>query len=102
MKSLCPHRQTRGGFPPQIKRQPVTRLPIRQSLVGLQQHHRGHHPRRHGRTPQRRALEQIGEILVAEQHSAMLSQQPIDTALGQLITHQQQHVIESALPGFTS
>ena len=32
----------------------------------------------------------------------MLSQQPIDTALRQLIAHQQHRVIESALPVFTS
>jgi hypothetical protein len=34
-----------------------------------------------------------------EQRTAVLGQQPIHAALGQLITHQQHHVIESALPG---
>jgi hypothetical protein len=43
-------------------------------------------------------LNKSGEILVAEQRSTVLGQQPIDTALGQLLTHQQHRVIESALP----
>jgi hypothetical protein len=71
------------------------------SLIGLQQHHRGHHPRRHRRASQRRALEQIGEILIAKQRITVLGQQPIHAALHQLIAHQQQHVIESALPILT-
>ena len=45
--------------------------------IGLQQHHRGHHPRRHRRASQRRALEQIGEILIAKQRITVLGQRPI-------------------------
>src|SRR5262249_13770158 len=36
-----------------------------------------------------------------EQRPTMLGQQPIDTALRQLITYQQQHIIKSALPILT-
>jgi hypothetical protein len=71
------------------------------SLIRLQQHRRGHHPRRHRWASQRRALEQIGEILIAKQRITVLGQQPIHAALHQLIAHQQQHVIESALPILT-
>ena len=66
VKSPRAHRQTRRGCPTQIKRQPVTGLPIRKPLIGLQQHHRGHHPRRYRRTSQRRAFEQMGEALMAK------------------------------------
>jgi hypothetical protein len=38
----------------------------------------------------------------AEQRGAVLSQQPLNTALRQLIAHQKHHVIESALPILTS
>ena len=102
MKRRRIHRQPRSRFPAQINRQPVAGLPIRKSRIGLQQQHRGHHPRRHRRAAQHRALKQVGEILLAEQRTTMLSQQPIDTAYRQLITHQQHRVIESALPVFTS
>ena len=102
VKRSRPHRQPGGGFPAQVKCQPVTGLPIRESLVGLQQHHRGHHPRRHRRASQRRAFEQVGEVLIAEQRITVLGQQPKYAALHQLITHQQHHVIESALPILTS
>ena len=59
-------------------------------------------PGRHSRAAQYRTREQIGEVLIAEQRSAVLGQQPIDTAPGQLITYQQHHVIETALPILTS
>ena len=43
----CPpaHHQPRGCLPTQIKRQPVRGHSIRESLIGLKRHHRGHHSR---------------------------------------------------------
>ncbi|HXY67769.1 MAG TPA: hypothetical protein VEI45_26200 [Mycobacterium sp.] len=46
-------------------------------------------------------LERLNKKYFAEQRGAMLNQQPINTALGQLIAHQKHHVIESALPILT-
>ena len=102
MESPRAHRQPRRSLPPQIERQPVARLPIREPLIGLQQHHRGHHPGRYRRAPQRRAFEQINEILITEQRRTMHREQPIHTALGEPIIDQQHHVIEPDLPILTS
>ena len=51
MERLISQRQTRSSLPPDISRQPHTRLPIRQTLKRLEHHHGRHHLTRHRRTP---------------------------------------------------
>jgi len=46
----------------------------------LQQHHRGHHPRRHRRTDQGEPVNRAAKIAVDEQYIAVLRQPPVDAA----------------------
>jgi hypothetical protein len=76
VEPLIIERQTGRDLPTQIGPQRRDRVAVRQALQGLQHHRRGDHIRRHRRTtPTRR--EQIGEQLVGEHLTAMLSQEPI-------------------------
>ena len=68
------------------------RLPIRQPLQTLQDHHRGHHRRRHTAPPQ--IGEQIREHLVGEQPVALAVQQRVDRVLRQRLVTETIHVIE--------
>jgi hypothetical protein len=66
-----------GGVPPaDVEREPVGRLPVRQPLQTLQEHHRGNHRRRH--RPAADCREQVGEHTVREQRLPMLVQEPED------------------------
>ena len=66
MKRSRGHRQPAGRLPPQIKRDRIHRLAVRQPVQRLQRDHRSHHIRRHARpAPTRR--EQIGEHFIGKQ-----------------------------------
>lgn len=66
------------GLPGQVPLQAVARLLVRQALMGLEQHHRGQHPRRdRGATPSR-LLVQVCEVVVTEEPVAVIGQQPVD------------------------
>lgn len=89
-------RSTRRGLPTQIATEPVDGFLIRQAFMRLQDHHRGHHPCRDRRPPQTGPLEQVREILRAEQCFAVIGQQPVDTC--QPLTQQPFWILEPHLP----
>jgi hypothetical protein len=67
METWRGHRQPAGGLPPQIERDRLDRLAVRQPVQGLQHDHRGDHVRRD--------REQIGEQLIGEQLPPMPGQE---------------------------
>jgi hypothetical protein len=71
---------TRRGLPAQVAFQAVHGLLIRQALMGLQQHHRGQHPGRHRRSPPRRLLVQVREIVIREQPATKIRQEPVNAS----------------------
>ena len=68
------HRQPARGLPPQIERDRLHRLAVRQPVQGLQHNHRRDHVRRDRRATAP-AREQIGEQLIREQLPPMPGQE---------------------------
>ena len=95
MKRHRPRLHPRRGLPRQIPLQPIARLLIRQTLMSLQDHHRGQHPRRDRRTPQPRVLVQIREIVDPEDPLTMLRQKPVNPL--QPVPQQHPGIIEAGL-----
>ena len=66
----------------------------RQPLERLQQHRRGHHPRRDRGAAPRRVGIQIGEVVVTEQAVTLVGQQPVNRPLPQPVTQQHPRTLE--------
>lgn len=68
------HREPARSLPPQVERDRLRGLPVRQPVQRLQHHHRGDHIRRDGRTPPPGA-KQVRERLIRKQSLAILGQE---------------------------
>ena len=89
-------RQPARGLPPQIERQRLDRLPVRQPVQGLQHQHRGHHLRRHTRAAPA-GREQVGEQLRREQPAPVLGQEREHAARLQQMPRDRLHIQQLTL-----
>lgn len=87
----------RRSLPAQVHLQAVTGLAIGQAFEGLQKRHRGQHPGRHRRATERRALVEVGEVVVAEQPVASIGQEPVERSLPEPVPENLPRVLESFL-----